>query len=277
MISYLRIIDNKKTPCGSNIHNSLPSLLKPKLILRHPSHPNINPKQPTPVPHRLRQLLIITIILSRSNKQLRPHKRRTRRVPRRQINLPDNLALGRNPYHLTAPIDSTPQATLNINGKTIRLQGVADIKVHAAVADGPGGGVEVKGKDLPGRRVGEVHGVVGGVPADSVGDRDWGQHLVQGEVGVEAEEGALGLRRLDLGVVHGAGPEAAVAVDRAIVEAHPVARMAVSAGVWERAVKLVLEWTVVVAGLGVWLWLLLLNMQTYKYCLASSFSQGWAI
>lgn len=231
MISYLRIIDNNQTPCESNFHNSLPSLLKPKLILRHPPHPNVNLKQPTPIPHRLRQLLIITIILGRSNKQLRPYKCRTRRVPRRQINLPDNLALRRNPYHLTAPIDSTPQATLHINGKAIRLQGIADIKVHAAVADGTRGGVKVEGEDLAGRRVGEVHGVVGGVPANSVGNGDWGQHLVQGEVGVEAEEGALGLRRLDLGVVHGAGPEAAVAVDGAVIEAHPVAGMAVSAGV----------------------------------------------
>lgn len=70
-------------------------------------------------------------------------------------------------------------------------------------------------------RVGQVHRVVGLVPPDPVGDRHRRQHPVQAEVGVESEEHAFWAWRLDLWVVHRAGSEAAVAVDCAVVEAHP--------------------------------------------------------
>lgn len=112
---YTRMSDAHET----QIHHTL--VLKLKLILRHATDPNINPENPAAVPNRLRQVVIVTVILGSSNKQLGTNKDWTGHVSRREIDLTDNLSGRGNAQYLSAAVDSAPDAALDINSKAIGL------------------------------------------------------------------------------------------------------------------------------------------------------------
>src|SRR3954468_21310996 len=90
------------------------SVLKPKLGLGLASDPNVNPVKSAAIPHRLRQLVIVTIILGSSNEQLGADKGRTSHVARRQINLPDNLPGRVDAKNLSITVNGAPDTALDV-------------------------------------------------------------------------------------------------------------------------------------------------------------------
>ena len=104
-----------------NNTNPHQTLLKPKLILRNTAHSNINLENPASISNRLRELVIIPIILGSSDKQLGANKSWTGHVARREIDLTDNLPGRGNAQYLSATVDSAPDAALDINSEAIGL------------------------------------------------------------------------------------------------------------------------------------------------------------
>lgn len=154
------------------------SLLKPELVLRLALYPDVNPEHLPSVQLGLGKL-IVRLILGRRDEQLGAYKGTAGDVSRGQEYLPNNLALGGDPYHSATAVDGAPDASVRVDGKAIRFLGFAELKVHPLVADGAGAGIEVERVDSSSWRVSYIHGVILVVPANAIGDSQLLQHTVK--------------------------------------------------------------------------------------------------
>ena len=210
-------------------HGSQRLALKPKLVLGFAPDSNVNPVEPASIPHRVRQPVIISIVLGGSDEQLSTNEGWTGHVTRGEIDLTDNLSGRGDAQDFSTAVYGTPDASFHINSEAVWLQCLTDIEVHAPVGDRASRRIKVECKDLACWRVRQVHHVVGEVPSNPIRDRHRCKHAMQTLVWIQSEENTLCLGILDLGVVHRSSPEPALAVDCAVIETHSAAYLVNSA------------------------------------------------
>src|SRR5579883_369759 len=130
-----------------------------------------------------------------------------------------NLAVRVVAHNAPAAPARAPHEALTIDGEAVGDAGfVGRVNERAAIGDGAACGVKIVDIDDAAGRVGQVHARGVGTPADAVGDGQPRLHHGDGAIGIKAVEAARALT-VRVALAHRPGPEAAPAVDCAIVEA----------------------------------------------------------
>lgn len=120
-----------------------------------------------------------------SDEQLGADELRAGDVVRGQVDLADELPVGRDFEHARLAVDGVPEVAVRVDAAAVGLAGPLVAVEDALVGQAAVLGRVVPREHGPRRRVREVHGPLVRGPADRVGDRDRASHGLRDGVAAE--------------------------------------------------------------------------------------------